>query len=62
MDWDAPLTTHDDFEQVEVPPILCPLTDSELEELQRTVQPTASDSDYGIGCYMEVVHFIQSRI
>ena len=63
IDWDAPLPTHDDVvDQVSIPTIDNPLTVEQFTELQATVHPSADDSDYGISYYMEVVHFILSRV
>ena len=63
IDWDAPLPTgSEEAECVIVPDILNPLAAEQFGELEAIPQPTATDSDYGIRYFMQVVQFIEQRI
>lgn len=63
IDWDAPLPTDDDeVESIIAPDIPNPLTVAQFVELQATVHPSTSNSNYGLDYYIEVVRYSQSRV
>ena len=62
IDWDGPLPDGDELESVQVPAIPVPLGDEDLEELQRTVCPTALSDDYGLDIYTHCLQFVRSKL
>ena len=63
IDWDAPLPTEhesDDIEKGQVSAPLNPLTEEQYSELQMSL-PAVTDysaDDYGLTLYMDWVHFV----
>lgn len=62
IDWNAPLSTDDDIEAVEVPATRNPLTLSEFAQLQQTIDPSLPTDDYGVNQYLMTVDFVLSKV
>jgi hypothetical protein len=45
---------------VQVPPVRCPLTQSDFNRLQQTINPLGSCNNYGISIYMDTKLFVQN--
>ena len=48
--------------RVEVPPISCPLTDADLQQLRDTISPFDEDESFGVDNYLKVCSFVQSAL
>lgn len=57
VDWDAPLTSDDDAEAVEVPATINPLTSRDYLELQQSVDPTVGSDSHGVDHYLNTGFF-----
>ena len=62
IDWDGPLPDVEDTEHIEVPAIPVPLENNDMQELIRTVCPTAPSNDYGIDIYNHTLQFVLNKL
>lgn len=58
IDWDGPLSTDTMPEQVDVPQVGAPLTDSDFSQLCQTISPLSPSTNYGIDLYMATLQFV----
>jgi hypothetical protein len=62
VDWEeAPLNINEN-DNVNFPDMLCPITNSQLSELQRVVNPLAESTNYGIELYLHALSVVQFMI
>ncbi len=47
---------------VQVPPVHCPLTQSDFNRLQQTINPLGSCNNYGISIYMDTKTFVENSL
>ena len=53
---------EDESNEVHVPSIPCPLTDSDYAELSTNINPLVISPDYGIDLYLECLEFIHRKL
>ena len=64
VDWDGPPPSDGDNETdiVEVPVIICPLSQTDMEELKTLYSPLTASDDYAIDLYVNVLEFAVSKL
>jgi hypothetical protein len=62
IDWNAPMSTDNDVEAVEIPATQNPLSLSDFAQLQETIDPFLPSDDHGICQYLMTVHFVESKV
>ncbi len=62
VDWDGPPPDEDGDGAVVVPQTRCPLSPSQLAELQLLYNPTDAADDYATSMYFDVLQFVQNEI
>ena len=61
IDWDAPLSTDNDADMVEVPEVHNPLSETDYTELCETIDPLSATDNHGIDHYINAVQFVISK-
>ena len=64
IDWDGPMPDFEDEEvdHVTVPECLCPISPDDYDELEQTISPSATSSNYGIDLYSSAVAFVEEKL
>ncbi len=60
IDWEGPISTDDEIQQVNIDPINNILSISQLSNLQHIINPLAEDGNFGINLYLMTLEFIQN--
>ena len=53
---------EDETDHIQVPNVECPLSEAEVEELKRTIDPLENVSDYGVKLYSSTIQFIYAKV
>ena len=61
IDWDGPPPMDVD-DQIIVPPTTCPLSTTEMAELQSLYDPLSPSDDFAITIYLNVLQFVGGRL
>ena len=62
IDWDGPLPSDVDSDEVSVPSITVGLSPTDMDELIHTINPLDECDDYGINLYMQCVLFVSNKL
>lgn len=63
MDWEGPPPSDgDESDTVAIPVTTCPLSQTDMEELQSLYRPLTSSDDFGIDVYVNVLEFTVSKL
>jgi hypothetical protein len=60
IDWEGPIPTDNEIEQVNIDPVHNILSTSQLSNLQSIINPLAEDGNFGINLYLRTLEFIQN--